>query len=83
MSYARQLLDTYPGTINVDAGVRAAADALSDCAQACIADVDLVVGQQRHDGVAGRAPLERIGRPDTMARLHPHQAPGSGQCRPC
>jgi hypothetical protein len=41
MNYTRQLLDTYPGTINVDAGVLAAAiDALSDCAQACIADVD-------------------------------------------
>ena len=41
MSYARQLLDTYPGTVTVDAGVLAAAiDALSDCAQACTADVD-------------------------------------------
>jgi hypothetical protein len=35
MSYARQLLDTSPGTVNVDAGVLAAAiDALSECAQA-------------------------------------------------
>jgi hypothetical protein len=41
MSYARQLLDTYPGTVSADAGLLAAAiDALSDCAQACIADVD-------------------------------------------
>jgi hypothetical protein len=41
MSYARQLLDTYPGTLNADAGVLAATiDALSDCAQACIADAD-------------------------------------------
>jgi hypothetical protein len=41
MSYARQLLDAYPGTLNADAGVLAAAiDALSDCAQACIADAD-------------------------------------------
>jgi hypothetical protein len=41
MSYARQLLDTYPGTLNVDVGVLAATiDALSDCAQACIADTD-------------------------------------------
>jgi hypothetical protein len=41
MSYARQLLDTYPGTGNVDATVLAATiDALSDCAQACTADVD-------------------------------------------
>jgi hypothetical protein len=37
MSYARQLLDTHPGTLNADAGVLAAAlDALSDCAQACL-----------------------------------------------
>jgi hypothetical protein len=47
MSYARQLLDTYPAAINVDAGVLAAAiDALSDCAQACIADVDADLGEQ-------------------------------------
>jgi hypothetical protein len=41
MSYARQLLDTYPCSVNVDAGVLAATiDALSDCAQACTADAD-------------------------------------------
>ena len=41
MSYARELLGTYPGAINVDAGVLAAAiDAVSDCAQACVADTD-------------------------------------------
>jgi hypothetical protein len=41
MSYARQMLDTSPGTFNVDAGVLAAAiDALIDCAQACTADID-------------------------------------------
>jgi Domain of Unknown Function (DUF326) len=41
MSYARQLLDTYPATAGADAGVLAAAiDALGDCAQACTADVD-------------------------------------------
>ena len=41
MSYARQLLDTYPGTAGVDADLLASAiDALSDCAQACTADVD-------------------------------------------
>ena len=39
MSYARQMLDTYPRTFNVDAGLLAAViDALSDCAQACNAD---------------------------------------------
>ncbi len=41
MSYARQMLDTYPGTVHVNAGVVAAAvDALNDCAQVCAADVD-------------------------------------------
>jgi len=41
MSYARQLLDAYPGALSADAGVLAAAiDALGDCAQACIADAD-------------------------------------------
>ena len=39
MSYARQMLDTYSRTFNVDAGLLAAAiDALSDCVQACNAD---------------------------------------------
>jgi len=39
MSYAKQLLDTYPRDFNVDAGVLAAAiEALSDCAQACADD---------------------------------------------
>jgi len=47
MSYARQFLDTYPGTINADAGVLAAAiDALSDCAQACIADTEADLSEQ-------------------------------------
>jgi hypothetical protein len=47
MSYARQLLDTYPRTFNVDAGVMAATiDALSDCAQACIADADDDLSEQ-------------------------------------
>jgi hypothetical protein len=41
MSFARELLGTHPDTINVDADVLAAAiDAVSDCAQACIADTD-------------------------------------------
>jgi hypothetical protein len=40
MSYARQLLDTYPTTYGVDDDVLAAAiDALTDCTQACTADV--------------------------------------------
>jgi hypothetical protein len=41
MSYAKQLLDTYPRTFNIDAGVLASTiDALNDCAQACTADAD-------------------------------------------
>lgn len=41
MSYARQLLDAYPGTLTADAGALAETiEALSDCAQACIADAD-------------------------------------------
>jgi uncharacterized membrane protein len=47
MSYARQTLDTYPHTFNVDAGVLAATiDALTDCAQACTADTDADLSEQ-------------------------------------
>jgi uncharacterized membrane protein len=47
MSYARQMLDTYPHTFDVDAGVLAATiDALTDCAQACTADTDAVLSEQ-------------------------------------
>jgi len=39
MSYARQMLDTYPRSGNIDADLLAATiDALRDCAQACNAD---------------------------------------------
>ena len=38
MSYARQMLDTFSRTVDVDADLLAAAiDAMSDCAQACTA----------------------------------------------
>ena len=41
MSYARQILDSYPRAVIVDTGLLAATiDALSDCAQACTADTD-------------------------------------------
>ena len=47
LSYSRHMLDTYPGTCGVDAAVLAAAiDALSDCAQACTADVDADLSEQ-------------------------------------
>ena len=48
MSYARQMLETYPRTLSVDAGVLAGTiDALSDCTQACTADVAADLGE--HD----------------------------------
>jgi len=41
MSYARQMLAAYPGTISIDEPVLAATiEALADCAQACTADTD-------------------------------------------
>ena len=47
MSYARQMLETYPRTLSVDAGVLAGTvDALSDCAQACTADVAADLSEQ-------------------------------------
>jgi hypothetical protein len=47
MSYAKQLLDTYPRDFNLDADLLAGAiDALSDCAQACIADADDDLSEQ-------------------------------------
>jgi uncharacterized protein DUF326 len=47
MSYARQILDTYPTALNVDADVLAAAiDAITECAQACIADTDADLGER-------------------------------------
>jgi Domain of Unknown Function (DUF326) len=47
MSYAKQLLDTYPRDVHLDADLLAATiDALSDCAQACIADADDDLSEQ-------------------------------------
>ena len=47
LSYARQMLDSSPRTVDVDASVLAAAiDAISDCAQACTADTDADLGEQ-------------------------------------
>jgi hypothetical protein len=47
MSYARQMLDSYPHPVNVDASVLATAiDAMSDCAQACTADTDADLSEQ-------------------------------------
>jgi hypothetical protein len=40
MSYASLMLDSFPGTLTVDSTMLAATiDALTDCAQACTADV--------------------------------------------
>ena len=47
MSYAKQLLDTYPRSFNVDAGVLAKTiDAVSDCAQVCTACADDCLSEQ-------------------------------------
>ena len=47
MSYTNQMLNSYQGTLNVDAALLAAAiDAISDCAQACAADTDADLGEQ-------------------------------------
>jgi hypothetical protein len=47
MSYAKQMLKTYPRDFNVDAGVLAAAiEALSDCAQACTGCADDCLSEQ-------------------------------------
>jgi uncharacterized protein DUF326 len=47
LSYARQMLDTYPRTVDLDADLLAATiDAISDCAQACIADTDADLSEQ-------------------------------------
>jgi hypothetical protein len=47
MSYAKQMLDTYPRHFNLDADLLAGAiDALADCAQACTADADDDLSEQ-------------------------------------
>jgi hypothetical protein len=47
MSYARQLLDTHPRGASTDARLLTGAiDALTDCAQACIADADDDLSEQ-------------------------------------
>jgi len=47
MSYARQMLDSYRRSFNIEASVLAATiDALNDCAHACTADADADLGEQ-------------------------------------
>jgi hypothetical protein len=47
MSYARQILGTYPRALDADVGILAAAiDAMTDCAEACIADTGADLGEQ-------------------------------------
>ena len=47
MSYARQMLDTYPRTLTADDNLLAAAiDAISGCTQACQADTDADLAEQ-------------------------------------
>jgi hypothetical protein len=46
MSYAKQMLDTYPRSFNVDAKLLTeATDALLDCAQACTACADACMAE--------------------------------------
>jgi Domain of Unknown Function (DUF326) len=52
MSYARQMLDTYPGPVRADPDVLAAAiDALNDCAQACNADTEADLSEHHLAGL--------------------------------
>jgi hypothetical protein len=47
MSYSRQMLDNYQGTLNAGAALVATAiDAITDCAQACTADIDADLSEQ-------------------------------------
>ena len=49
------MLDSYLRTVNVDASVLAAAiDAISDCAQACIADTDADLSEQKRRMTSAR-----------------------------
>jgi uncharacterized membrane protein len=52
MTYAGEMLGTYSGTIDVGANVLAAAiDAVSDCAQACAADIDADLSEHNLAGM--------------------------------
>src|SRR5215470_18666500 len=47
MSYARKMLDTSPSPVTIDPSLLAGViDALSDCAQACVADTDNDLSEQ-------------------------------------
>ena len=70
MSYAKPLLDAYPRTFNVDAGVLAATiDALNDCAQACTADADDDLSEQNVTEIGQVHPA----MPGLRRRLHRHR----------
>jgi hypothetical protein len=91
MSYAKQLLDTYPRDFNVDAGLLAATiDALSDCAQACTACADDCLSEQR---VAELVKCIRLdldctdvcghaagAQPPDRVRCQPHPPAAAGLC---
>ena len=64
MSYARELLESYPRTVTVDTGALAAtSDELTDCAEACTADSDADLSEHEHlelvsaSGYARGAPM--------------------------
>jgi hypothetical protein len=48
VSYARQMLDTYPRSFDLDAGLLAdSIEALMDCSQACTACADACLSEER------------------------------------
>ena len=90
MSYARQLLDTYPASIGADGGLLATTiDALGDCAQACTTDVDADLSEQNVAEMVTcirlclectdvcTATIGVISRPGGLRRQR-HQAPAGG-----
>ena len=92
MSYARQLLDTYPGTVNVDADVLAATiDALRDCADICTATAAVTSRQTAYDANVARPLLEACvvscktcgDECERHARHHAHCRVCEQACRHC
>ena len=69
MSYAKQLLDTYPRSFNVDAGLLARTiDALSDCAQACTACAASGADRPAYATAAPRLGTVAVRSPNTISR---------------
>lgn len=72
MSYAKQMLDTYPRSFNVDAGVLTGAiEAVMDCGQACSACADACLSEEQVAQLARciRLNLDCADLCDTTARV--------------